>query len=488
TGGTQTARNMLQQRPGLSLLAETGGKNATIVSSLSDRDLAIKHVLHSAFGHSGQKCSATSLLLLQREIYEDEDFRNALEDAAESMIVGSVWDLRSRVGPMIRKPGGELEQGLKELEPGEKWLVMPKIIENNPQLYRPGIKWNVNPGSFTHRTELFGPVLGVMPYGRLEEAIEIVNATGYGLTSGLESLDQREQELWRENIHAGNLYINRPTTGAIVLRQPFGGIGSSGYGPGAKAGGPHYVVPLLNFENATGRPPTPSTSGDDEIASGTSDDAAAINQAVQDLMQSMQSLGVDADTSAPALREYASDAQHFADSTLNRVHDHVGLIGQDNQRRYIPVRQMRLRIDDTCSLEDLFRSLLAAAAANCPLTVSIPPDVKPLAEILNHLLDHFAMHAAGAWHAEWVQESEEALAEEIAAGRVDRLRVFSDAAELPERIHAVCREHFITILGKPVAPVADVEALRYVNEQSISHDFHRYGNLGRRGDESVPVV
>ena len=250
TGGTETAKQMLRLRPGLHLIAETGGKNATIVTALSDRDLAIKHVLHSAFSHSGQKCSATSLLLLDRELYDDTDFRSTLADATESMAVGSVWDLQSRVGPLIRPPSGVLEQGLKELESGEEWLVMPRRIGANRHLYSPGIKWNVRAGSFTHRTELFGPVLGVMPFTKLEQAIEIVGATGYGLTSGLESLDDREQQLWRETIHAGNLYINRPTTGAIVLRQPFGGIGRSGYGPGAKAGGPHYVLPLMRIENS----------------------------------------------------------------------------------------------------------------------------------------------------------------------------------------------------------------------------------------------
>src|SRR4029077_6355297 len=81
----------------------------------------------------------------------------------------------------------------------------------------------------------------------LDAAIDLVNATGYGLTSGLESLDDREQELWCSRIRAGNLYVNRSTTGAIVLRQPFGGMGKSSVGPGIKAGGPNYVVPLMRF-------------------------------------------------------------------------------------------------------------------------------------------------------------------------------------------------------------------------------------------------
>ena len=146
-----------------------------------------------------------------------------------------------------------LETGLKELEPGEEWAVMPRLhVDDNPHLVSPGVKWGVQPNSFTHCTELFGPVLGVMEARDLDDAIELVNATGYGLTSGLESLDDREHELWRERIRAGNLYINRPTTGAIVLRQPFGGMGKSSVGPGIKAGGPNYVVPLMRFDEEDG--------------------------------------------------------------------------------------------------------------------------------------------------------------------------------------------------------------------------------------------
>ena len=91
-------------------------------------------------------------------------------------------------------------------------------------------------------TELFGPVLGVMCAADLDEAIDLVHQTGYGLTSGLQSLDDREQEHWARRVRAGNLYVNRGTTGAIVLRQPFGGMARSAVGPGLKAGGPNYVA------------------------------------------------------------------------------------------------------------------------------------------------------------------------------------------------------------------------------------------------------
>ena len=109
----------------MTLMAETGGKDATIVTAMADRDQAIRHVLHSAFSHSGQKCSATSLLILEEEVYEDAGFKAALCDAVKSLPVGSAWDRRTRVGPLIRPPTAVLERGLKELEAGESWAVMP---------------------------------------------------------------------------------------------------------------------------------------------------------------------------------------------------------------------------------------------------------------------------------------------------------------------------------------------------------------------------
>src|SRR4029078_13324667 len=160
--------------------------------------------------------------------------------------------LPTKIGPLIRPPSGALETGLKELEPGEEWAVMPRLhVDDNPHLVSPGVKWGVQASSFTHCTELFGPVLGVMEARNLDHAIELVNATEFGLTSGLESLDDREQQLWCSRIRAGNLYINRPTTGAIVLAQRFGGLVKSSVGPGIKAGSPNYVVPLMRIADTT---------------------------------------------------------------------------------------------------------------------------------------------------------------------------------------------------------------------------------------------
>ena len=238
TGATATARLFLEKRPGLDLSAETGGKNAMIITALADRDLAIKDLLQSAFGHSGQKCSACSLAICEAEVYDDPHFRQALCEAAASLCVGSPWNLTTKVNPLIRIPNSILMKGLTTLEAGEEWLLAPKADPHNPQLWSPGIKLGVTPESFTYRNELFGPVLGVMRADNLAHALHLANGTPYGLTAGLHSLDEREHMYWIEHIEAGNCYINRGITGAIVQRQPFGGCKQSSFGPGAKAGGP----------------------------------------------------------------------------------------------------------------------------------------------------------------------------------------------------------------------------------------------------------
>lgn len=472
TGGTSTARHMLANRPRLHLIAETGGKNATIVTALSDRDLAIKHVIYSAFGHGGQKCSATSLLLLEDEVYEDAGFRETLADAVRSLHVGSVWDLSTSVGPLIRPPSGDLARGMKELEPGESWVVMPERISGNPNLYRPGVKWNVKPGSFTHRTELFGPVLGVMRYRRLEDAIGIVNATGYGLTSGLESLDHREQEIWQETIRAGNLYINRPTTGAIVLRQPFGGVGSSAYGPGVKAGGPHYVAPLMHLRDCPERP----VNGDaTSPASEDSDSypAEELNR-FRSALHEAQTAGLLSKDFGEILDTAIASQRDAVRSEFAGEHDSVRILGQDNLRRYRPVRQLRIRLHSSDSLLSMLLAISAGIAARAFVTVSHGVELQDeIVEVLDMIVDSLP------GRVEILEQSDDELAAAIRAGYVDRLRVLCESS-WTDPIAAACCDAFVSVIAEPILQDGYLETLRYLNEQSLSIDFHRYGNLGRR--------
>lgn len=464
TGGTATALRLLELEPRMRLLAETGGKNAMIVTALADRDLAVKHAVQSAFGHAGQKCSATSLLILEREVYEDGGFRRALCDAVESLPVGSAWEPTTRVGPLIREPRGELARALASLEPGESWAVAPRRDADNRALWSPGVKWDVASGSRTHTTELFGPVLGVMCAGDLDEAIDLVHQTGYGLTSGLQSLDDRERERWGARLRAGNLYVNRGTTGAVVLRQPFGGFGRSAIGPGLKAGGPHYVAGLQRFAE-TG---APTGAG------------VPLDPNVEALLRALPT-HVAADE-IERLRAAAGSYRLWMADEFGCEHDPFRLVGQDNLRRYRPVGQLRIRLDPQDSAFEILARVLAARAARCQPTLSSDPKASDArVDWLHELTEDWA------GSIEFVEESDADLAGIVVEGLTDRVRFAADA-RVPEVVRRAAAVRGAYLASAPVLAEGRIELLHYLREQSLSLDYHRYGNLGARaGEVRAPV-
>ena len=266
TGSYETARSFLTWAPRRRLLAETSGKNSIIVSATADVDQAVRDVVISAFGHAGQKCSAASLAIVEAPVYDRSPFLRQLADAVRSLRTGPAADPASQVGPIVGPFTKALEQALTQLDPGESWLVEPTCLHGHGtdrgavefqslsgegRLWAPGVRIGVRPGSWAHTTEWFGPVLGVMRADSFEQALAWQNAVPYGLTAGLSSLDPVEHRRWAEAIEAGNLYVNRSTTGAIVGRQPFGGWKRSSLGPTAKAGGLNYLIGLRRWRDAS---------------------------------------------------------------------------------------------------------------------------------------------------------------------------------------------------------------------------------------------
>ena len=133
-----------------------------MITAAADLDDAIRDVVRSAFGHAGQKCSAASLAIVEASVHDDLRFQARLADAVRSLRVGPATDLATDVGPLIRPPAGALLRQLTHLDPGERWLVEPSQVGENPRLWRPGVKLGVRPGSELHLTECFGPVLGIL--------------------------------------------------------------------------------------------------------------------------------------------------------------------------------------------------------------------------------------------------------------------------------------------------------------------------------------
>ena len=223
------------------VVCEMGGKNAVIVDSDADMDEAIIHVIDSAFGYQGQKCSAASRLILVEEIYER--FLARLIEATKSLQIGPPEDPRNTVGPLIDAEAkarvlqyiqvGKIEAScaLEMTAPSEGFFVGPVIFRD------------VDPQSRIAQEEIFGPVLAVIKAANFDDALAIANQSLFALTGGVFSRSPAHIEKARQEFRVGNLYINRSITGAVVERQPFGGLKLSGIG--SKAGGPDYLLQFL---------------------------------------------------------------------------------------------------------------------------------------------------------------------------------------------------------------------------------------------------
>ena len=464
TGGEDTAYTMLKTRPNLLLSAETGGKDATIVTAMADRDQAVKNVVHSAFSNSGQKCSATSLLILEEEVYNDPNFRAGLIDTARSMAVGSVWDFRNRIGTLANKMDGALKKAVESLDEGEEWALKPTFVDGNEYMLTPGIKWGVKEGSFCHMTELFGPVLSVIKARDLKHAVEIVNNTGYGLTSGIESLDEREVAYWRENLKAGNLYINRGTTGAIVLRQPFGGMGKSAIGAGRKVGIHNYITQFVDFEEV-GEPKIERVVRHtflDKIATWSKGTEHGIHVGFKAEFEKL-SLAV------------ASYVQNYEDE-FSQEKDYVKVRGEDNVFRYLPLSKIALRVSAKDSLFDVIARILGAKIAGSALHVSIEAGLENSVVSFMYENKEHLLHVNDTL----VRETEEAFAKSF--GSVQKILYAHESAISAYVFEEAAKSATFIVRSQPLME-GRVELLHFFQEQSISHSYHRYGNIGARALE-----
>lgn len=453
TGATSTAKLFLKLHPGIELFAECGGKNSLIITDLADRDLAIKDLIQSAFGHSGQKCSAASLAILEAPIYDDPLFLSHLKDATESLKVGSAWNFSSKIVPLIHAPNPSLLKALTSLEEGESWLVKPKCHPHHPNLWSPGIKIGIKEGSFMHQTELFGPVLGIMRAKNLEHAIHLANETPYGLTSGLHSLDEREHQKWIKQIEAGNLYINRTITGAIVLRQPFGGCKASHFGPGAKAGGPNYLSQFTHIQQ-----------------SSLPEETASLSPLVENFSHFVEKLNL----SSEELQLWKSSLSSYAFWSKKYRHeeDSTKILGQDNLFFYKNYSGIVFRLSKNIAPLDILRVCAAALSCGTVLQISWTKGETSFSmeEPWKRLLPLFKV----------IQESEAHFLERVKLGVFTRIRLLSKPSDSLKIIAAEGASH---LAYAPVLASGRFELLHYLREVALSKDYHRYGNLGvREGD------
>ena len=411
TGGTETAQAIAHANPRKPLSAETGGKNVMILTAKGDRDHAIMNACRSAFGNAGQKCSACSIFLVERSVYDSAEFMEKLKDCASSLKVGGVWNAGNIVGPMITNQNEKLERAFK-LDKGEKWLIAPEFVDKKKYILKPTVKIGVKPDSYTFRTELFAPLLAVTPFDTLEEAVQLVNSLDYGLTSGLQSLDEGEQRYWKNHIQAGNLYINRGITGAVVNRQPFGGMKLSAFGPGLKAGGPNYVSQFMEIT--------------DKYGSKT-------------------------DWRASYREWYEKEFKH-ARNIQPKIR------GEQNVFRYLPLQGgMVLRLMGDETREQVEMVIFAARTVGTPLTVSADDGNPLLADLQGVTVK---------------KQNLAAFCEDIK--HYERIRTLSKA--VPEVLFQAAANADKYIAQAAPVRNGRIELIHYIKEQSIANEYHRYGS------------
>lgn len=450
TGAYETAQLFRSFRSDLPLLAETSGKNAIIVTPSADLDLAAADVARSAFGHAGQKCSAASLAILVGSVAGSKRFERQLVDAVRSMRVGLPCDPATQMGPIIEPANGKLLKALTTLDKGERWLVEPKRLDDEGRQWTPGVKTGVVAGSTTHMTEFFGPVLGIMHAKDLDEAIRLQNAVDYGLTAGIHSLDSAEVATWLDRVEAGNLYVNRGITGAIVQRQPFGGWKRSAVGAGAKAGGPNYLFGLGEWTPAELPAAAPG---------------AALSAPVAQLLSASDG-ALDAVESEWLRRAAASDELAWT-GEFGISRDRSGLGVERNVFRYRPT-EVDVRIAESAPLVDGIRVLAAALRSGSPFTVSAPA----LPSSVEKALRAAGISVKHEKDAAWVKRFAKAQAKAAHTWRRVRL-VGGDPAPLFEALGGIPD---VAVWSHAVTGAGRVEMLPFLHEQAVSITNHRFGN------------
>jgi RHH-type proline utilization regulon transcriptional repressor/proline dehydrogenase/delta 1-pyrroline-5-carboxylate dehydrogenase len=224
------------------VVAEMGGKNSVLVDADADLDVAVPAIAHSAFAYAGQKCSAASRVIALDAVFDELVER--LVGATATIPVGSATELRTVCGPLIDADARERVQRYRSLAHEEGDVVIERDDTPDGGWYvGPTVVVTDDPHSRIATDEIFGPVLTMLRARDFDHALALANDTDYALTAGLFSRSPSRIVHATRTLRAGNVYVNRGVTGALVGRQPFGGYGLSGMG--SKAGGPDYLLQFV---------------------------------------------------------------------------------------------------------------------------------------------------------------------------------------------------------------------------------------------------
>ena len=333
TGAWDTAQLFLEWDPTRRLHAETSGKNALVITATADLDAAIADLVRSAFGHAGQKCSAASLALVEASVYDGPRFLPRLADAVRSLPVGPAADPASR-----RRPADRAADRARWTEPSANWTTArpgwwpPSPSPGRLTLGGPACARASGPDPGSTSPSASGPCSGSCGSPTSTRPSPCRTPCPTASRVGSTAWIRPRWPSWLDRVEVGNAYVNRPITGAVVGRQPFGGWKRSSVGPTAKAGGPNYVLTLGRW---SARGPLSVEQARDSFAAAWADEFAV-------------------------------------------EHDRTGLAAEANVLRYRPLPAVLVRVGPSNGEEELAIVRLAAETCGVPVSVSTEaeePDV-----------------------------------------------------------------------------------------------------------------
>ncbi|MEO7373549.1 MAG: proline dehydrogenase family protein [Terrimesophilobacter sp.] len=452
-GSRHTAKLFHSWDAELELQATIGGRNSVIVTPNADLEAAVADVVEGAFDHAGQANTAANVVILVGSVATGERFRGRLRDAVSSRIAGPPDAPATELSSLVRPAAGAALASLDELADGETWLVRPSSLGSTGRLWAPGLRDGVTPGSTFHTRESRAPVLGIMTAHTLDEAIEIQNVLGFGLTAGIQSTDAGELSQWLHSVEAGMLFVNLPVVPGIRSRMPFGGWGRSHIGQGRMAGGPDELHSLGNWAPVFGEPGTAVT------LNGVSKPVVSLVEAAQ---PSMSFIEFD------RVRTAAKSDERVWRADLAVPHELSDGTAERNVLRYRPV-PVTIRLAEGAPVSQLVRSLAAAALAGSAVAISSSaPLPAPLITLFSSTQSPVAVaevliESAARWHAR------------LHAGAVEtqRIRLIGgDPAVLARVLHG---RPGISVHGGPITTNGRAELLVFLREQSVCAAASRYG-------------
>lgn len=452
-GSRHTAKLFHSWRAELPLVATTGGRNAIIVTPSADLESAVPDIVASAFDHAGQSSTATNAVILVGSVGENSRFLGRLRDGVASVPVGRPGTAQAGVSALGRPASGRTLEALDILEAGESWLVRPRQLDESGRLWSPGLRDGVQPTSPFRSRDNRAPVLGIMRAATLDDAIELQNATGFGLSAGIQSLDAAEIAEWAEGVQAGMLFANRPVVPEAGALLPRAGWNRSRIGQGAALGGPNELVALGTWD------PAPSEPAVNVSLEGIDDSVARLIEAALPSMDFEEFGRVRAGA--------VSDVEAWRE--LGRLHELAGLEVERNLLRYRPV-PVTIRVGEGGRAADLVRVLAAATIAGAPVAISTAVPLHA------QLIDVFGVPDSPVGVAEVLIESDARWHARAQAGGVatTRIRLLGgDRLILARVLHG---QPGIAVYADPVTASGTVELLPFLIEQSIRMSVERLGS------------